>query len=247
MSATAGPRCSAAATATPLGPGSFTVVASTARTWNAPPGTTARPCSSNRRTHSACSQPLDFLSRFNSATSDRLARCACRARTAVSRNECPQPRCSRRVRRRLSTALSLRSPFNAPVSRASSRQSGGRNDSSTSQSSSTGPVSKSRIPHARIRQPRQENKLAPMGRAPRFGPAPRDARQLAGRSGTRSCGTVGVSTRLRASSAMLRPLRTPHHFARPWSAFVAHGLPAAVLRIPAPKPVASETRSGASS
>ena len=41
--------------------------------------------------------------------------------------------------------------------------------------------------------------------------------------------------------------RTPHHFARPWSAFVAHGLPAAVLRIPAPKPVASETRSGASS
>ncbi len=40
---------------------------------------------------------------------------------------------------------------------------------------------------------------------------------------------------------------TPHHFARPWSAFVAHGLPAAVLRIRAPKPVASETRSGASS
>ena len=39
---------------------------------------------------------------------------------------------------------------------------------------------------------------------------------------------------------------TPHHFARPWSAFVAHGVPVAVLRIPAAKPVASETRSGAS-
>ena len=52
-------------------------------------------------------------------------RYAARARAA-------QQRCSRRVRRRLSTVLSLRSPFNAPVSCASSRQSCGRNDNSTS-------------------------------------------------------------------------------------------------------------------
>ena len=89
--------------------------------------------------------PLDFFSRFSSATSDRSARCACRARTTVSRNECPQPRCSRRVRSRLSTALSLRSPFSAPVSCASSRQSCGRNDNRTSQSSSTAPASVSCI------------------------------------------------------------------------------------------------------
>ena len=76
------------------------------------PANHARPCvanelgqrywvgdgSSNRRTHSACNQLLDFLSRFNSTTSDRPARRACPARTTVSRNECPQPRCSSRVR-----------------------------------------------------------------------------------------------------------------------------------------------------
>ena len=56
---------------------------------------------------------------------------------------------------------------------------------------------------------------------------------------------VGVLRAATAGSGNMK--RTPHHFARPWSAFVAHELPAAVLRIPAPKPVASETRSGASS
>ena len=70
------------------------------------------------------------------------------------------------VRRRLSTVLSLRSPFNAPVSCASSRQSCGRNDNSTSQSSSTVPALRVMHPHARIRRPRCENKLAPMGQRP---------------------------------------------------------------------------------
>ena len=58
--------------------------------------------------------------------------------------------------------MSLRSPFSAPVSCASSRQSCGRNDNSTSQSSSTVPASVSLHPQVRIRRPRRENKLAPM-------------------------------------------------------------------------------------
>ena len=44
--------------------------------------------------------PWISFNRFSSATSDRSARCTCRARTTFSRNECPQPRCSRRVRSR---------------------------------------------------------------------------------------------------------------------------------------------------
>ena len=91
--------------------------------------------------HRARSQSPDFLSRFNSATSDRSARFAFLARTTVSRSECPQARCSSSVRSRASTDLSLRSPFNAPVSRASSCQSSGRNDITTSQSSFICPAS----------------------------------------------------------------------------------------------------------
>ena len=93
------------------------------------------PCSRNSSTHSAYSQSRDFRSRLSRATSDRSARRAWRARTTVSRKECPQPRWISRVRSRFSGDLSLRSPFNAPVSAARSCQLSGKNDSSKSQSS----------------------------------------------------------------------------------------------------------------
>ena len=70
------------------GPGSFTVVASTAEPGTRPRG---RPPSPAPRT--------DGHTAFSTATSDGSGRCACRARarTTVFRNECLQPRCRRRV------------------------------------------------------------------------------------------------------------------------------------------------------
>ncbi len=82
-------------------------------------------------------QPLRRLAQpLGSATSDRSASPASRARTAVSRSERPQPRWISSVRSRQSADLSLRSPFNAPVSAASSRQFPGSSDDSSSQSRS---------------------------------------------------------------------------------------------------------------
>ena len=86
----------------------------------------------------------------------------------------------------------------------------------------------------------------PSGRASRLGPAPGADGSLSGGR----CRVAAGRTACQRAAHVLRyatALRTPHHFARPWSAFVAHGVPVAGLRIPAAKPVASETRSGASS
>ena len=55
--------------------------------------------------------------------------------TLVSRREWPHPRCSRNVRSKFSGELFLRNPFNAPVSDASSCESGGNNKNSKFQSS----------------------------------------------------------------------------------------------------------------
>ena len=111
-------------------PGSFTLVASNARTWKPPAADTAKPCSRNNSAHSACSQALDFLSRLSRATSARSAFLGC---TTVSRSECPHARYINRVSSDLSTDLSFRSPLSAPVSPARSAHLSGRNDTSRSQ------------------------------------------------------------------------------------------------------------------
>ena len=116
----------------PLLPGSFTPVASNARTWKPPAADTAKPCSQDNSAHSACSQAFDFLGRLSRATSDNSARSAFLARTTVSRREYPHARCIKRVRSDLSTDLSFRSPFSAPVSSARSAHLSVRNDTSRS-------------------------------------------------------------------------------------------------------------------
>ena len=114
----------------PVLPGSFTLVASNARTWKPPAADTAKPCPQKNSAHSACSQAFDFPGRLSRATSDKSAFLA---RTTVSRRECPHARCIKRVRSDLSTDLSFRSPFSAPVSPARSAHLSGRNDTSRSQ------------------------------------------------------------------------------------------------------------------
>ena len=71
-------------------------------------------------------------------------------------------------------------------------------------------------------------------------------------NGFRAATVAEIDRRSASSGSLISPPPTPqggtpHDFARPWSAFVAHAVPVAVLRIPAAKPVASETRSRASS
>ena len=93
---------------------------------------TAKPYSLICSAHSGCSQASDFLSRLSRATSDKSARFALQARTAVSRRECPHASCSKSVRSKPSANFSFRSPFSAPVSPASSAHLCERNDNSSS-------------------------------------------------------------------------------------------------------------------